>query len=314
MVDGTPIESVLGPASAQLIRSAVFDVSHTGESMTAERLSLTEVRRRVPGPAGRPAVRRHRRHGGARRHRHRRARGSSAPPGVARRTDVAAEPFAVRGASRRRALAEVNDTRPVALILVDVDRLCGRQRVPRPAPGRPAAGRDRPTSWCGRSAGPSVVSRVDGDEFDVLTMPCASTAEATERAAAVSAVLDRPFDVDGHLISVQASVGVVIAPDHAEDARTALRLAQGALERAKVDDGRFVVHEPATPSGSIHRLALLSELRQGLANPTWSCGTSRWWTCAPVGSVASRRCCAGVTTTTAPACRWSSSSWPSTPV
>jgi EAL domain-containing protein (putative c-di-GMP-specific phosphodiesterase class I) len=97
-------------------------------------------------------------------------------------------------------------------------------------------------------------------------MPCASSAEATERAAAVSAVLDRPFEVAEHLLSVQASVGVVLAPDHAEDARSALRLAQRALEQAKSDDGRFVVHEPDAPSSSIHRLSLLSDLRQGLAN------------------------------------------------
>src|SRR5690606_23786963 len=77
--------------------------------------------------------------------------------------------------------------------------------------------------------GAAVVSRIDGDQFAVLSMRCSSAPEATERAAAVSAVMDRPFEVDGHLVALQASVGVVLAPLHAEDARTALRFATAAL-------------------------------------------------------------------------------------
>lgn len=264
MVDGTPIESVLGTASAQLIRSAVFDVSHTGESMTAERLSLTEVRgayldlrvdRLSDGTIGMVV------------------RDVTGTVALEERLRHQASHDALTSLPNRSlfeerlgvAIAEVTPAAPVALILVDVDRL----RDVNESYGLHLG--DQLLVEIGRRLvrevrGTALVSRIDGDEFAILTMPCASSAEATERAAAVSAVLDRPFDVDGHLISVQASVGVVIAPDHAEDARTALRLAQAALERAKGDDRRFAVHESATPSGSIHRLALLSELRQGLAN------------------------------------------------
>ena len=264
VVDGTPLESVLGPASAQLIRSAVFDVSHTGEPMTAERLSLTEVRGTyldlrvdrladgtigmvVQDVTGTVALEERLRHQAS----------HDALTSLPNRS-LFEERLAV-------AIAEVAAESPVALILVDVDRL----RDINESHGLHLG--DQLLVEIGRRLvrevrGNSIVSRIDGDEFAVLTMPCASTAEATERAAAVSAVLDRPFDVEGHMLSVQASVGVVIAPDHAEDARTALRLAQSTLELAKSDDRRFAVHEPDTPSSSIHRLALLSELRQGLAN------------------------------------------------
>ena len=264
VVDGTPIESVLGPASAQLIRSAVFDVSHTGEPMTAERLSLTEVRGTyldlrvdrlgdgtigmvVEDVTGTVALEERLRHQAS----------HDALTSLPNRS-LFEERLAV-------AVAEVTADSPVALILVDVDRL----RDINESHGLHLG--DQLLVEIGRRLvrevrGSSIVSRIDGDEFAILTMPCASTAEATERAAAVSAVLDRPFDVEGHMITVQASVGVVIAPDHAEDARTALRLAHATLERAKSDDGRFALHEPDAPSSSIHRLALLSELRQGLAN------------------------------------------------
>ncbi len=264
VVDGTPLESVLGAASAQLIRSAVFDVSHTGEPMTAERLSLTEVRGTyldlrvdrlsdgtigmvVEDVTGTAALEERLRHQAS----------HDALTSLPNRS-LFEERLAV-------AVAEVTSDSPVALILVDVDRL----RDINESHGLHLG--DQLLVEIGRRLvrevrGTSIVSRIDGDEFAILTMPCANSGEATERAAAVSAVLDRPFDVEGHMISVQASVGVVIAPDHAEDARAALRLAHSALERAKSDDRRFAVHEPATPSSSIHRLALLSELRQGLAN------------------------------------------------
>ncbi len=264
VVDGTPLESVLGPASAQLLRSAVFDVSHTGESLTAERLSLTEVRGTyldlrvdrlsdgtvgvvVTDVTGTVALEERLRHQAS----------HDALTSLPNRA-LFEERLAV-------ALAEVTASTPVALILVDVDRL----REVNESHGLHLG--DQLLVEIGRRLvrevrGTAIVSRVDGDEFAILTLPCGTTAEATERATAVSAVLDRPFDVEGHMISVQASVGVAIAPDHATDARSALRLAQSALEQAKSDDRRFVVHEPATPSSSIHRLALLSELRQGLAN------------------------------------------------
>jgi diguanylate cyclase (GGDEF)-like protein len=264
VIDGTPLESVLGPASAQLIRSAVFDVSHTGEPMTAERLSLTEVRGTyldlrvdrladgtigmvVEDVTGTVALEERLRHQAS----------HDALTSLPNRS-LFEERLAV-------AVAEVTADSPVALILVDVDRL----RDINQSHGLHLG--DQLLVEIGRRLvrevrGSSIVSRIGGDEFAILTMPCASTAEATERAAAVSAVLDRPFDVEGHMLSVQASVGVVLAPDHAEDARTALRLAHTTLERAKSDDRRFALHEPDAPSSSIHRLALLSELRQGLAN------------------------------------------------
>ncbi len=264
VVDGTPLESVLGPASAQLIRSAVFDVSHTGEPMTAERLSLTEVRgtyldlrvdRLADGTIGMVVTD---------------VTGTAA---LEERLRHQASHDALTGLPNRSlfeerlagSIGEVRPSAPVALIVVDVDRL----RDINESHGLHLG--DRLLVEIGRRLvrevrGTAIVSRIGGDEFALLTMPCANSAEATERATAVRNVLERPFDVDGHMLNVQTSIGVALAPDHAEDARTALRLATAALDRAKASDAHLFVHRPDSPSSSIHRLALLSELRQGLAN------------------------------------------------
>jgi diguanylate cyclase (GGDEF)-like protein len=262
--EDTPIDAVLGPASSQLIRSALFDVCHTGEPMTAERLSLAEVRGtyldlRVD-----------------------RLDDGTLSMTLEDVTDTVALEDRLRHQASHDALtslpnrslfeerlagtlATATADAPVALVLVDVD---GFRHV-NESYGLHLG--DQLLVEIGRRLvrevrGAAVVSRIDGDQFAVLSLRCSSAPEATERAAAVSAVMDRPFEVEGHLIALQASVGVVLAPLHAEDARTALRFATAALERAKSDEGRFAVHEPDATSGSIHRLALLAELRQGLAN------------------------------------------------
>ena len=111
-----------------------------------------------------------------------------------------------------------------------------------------------------------------GGQFAVLTLPCSTEAEALERAAAASNSLARPFDISGHMIHCEASVGVALAPGDADDWRMMLRNASLALQEHKkrsLDQqnsaGYCVFRRTAEPS-SIRRLALLSELRQGLAN------------------------------------------------
>lgn len=264
VVDGTPLEAVLGAASAQLVRSALFDVQHTGESMSAERLSLSEVR------------------GAYLDLRVDRLRDGTLAMVLEDVTETVALEERLRHQASHDALTGLPNRAlfeerlgltvagavresPVALIMVDLDGF----RAVNESHGLHAG--DQLLVEVGHRLvrevrGCAIVSRIGGDEFALVTMPCSNDAEAIERANAVAAALARPFEVDGHLVSLGASIGVVLAPAHAQDARTALRLANQALDRAKADSSHLVVHDAGAAPGSIHRLALLSELRQGLAN------------------------------------------------
>ena len=75
-----------------------------------------------------------------------------------------------------------------------------------------------------------TVARLGGDEFAVLLTP-ASAADATAVAERILAVLADPATVDGHRLSVRASIGVATGP--AMDAARLLRAADVAMYEAK---------------------------------------------------------------------------------
>jgi diguanylate cyclase (GGDEF)-like protein/PAS domain S-box-containing protein len=54
-----------------------------------------------------------------------------------------------------------------------------------------------------------IVARLGGDEFVFFVPDPGSTNEVTELADSVLRVLESPFDVDGHMISISASLGVM---------------------------------------------------------------------------------------------------------
>jgi diguanylate cyclase (GGDEF)-like protein/PAS domain S-box-containing protein len=81
-----------------------------------------------------------------------------------------------------------------------------------------------------------TVARLGGDEFIVLLR------ETGESGAAVVSkklleTLATPYDLDGQVISTQASIGISIFPDHADDSDTLIKNADMAMYRAK-EDGR----------------------------------------------------------------------------
>lgn len=81
-----------------------------------------------------------------------------------------------------------------------------------------------------------TVARLGGDEFIVLLRDT-----DVEGASVVSRklldALAAPYDLEGHTISTQASIGISIYPDHAQDADTLIKNADMAMYRAK-EEGR----------------------------------------------------------------------------
>jgi diguanylate cyclase (GGDEF)-like protein/PAS domain S-box-containing protein len=94
-------------------------------------------------------------------------------------------------------------------------------------------------SGCLRAS--DLASRLGGDEFVVVAEDLHEPAEALVVAEKIITELGRPFMADGHEITIGASVGIAIYPDHAADADTLLRYADQALYTSK-SQGRNTSH------------------------------------------------------------------------
>ncbi|MFM1892637.1 MAG: hypothetical protein RLZ44_1714 [Pseudomonadota bacterium] len=108
-----------------------------------------------------------------------------------------------------------------------------------------------------------TVARVDGDEFALLVR--VNTREQAQLVATkVLDRLDRPCEIVGSRLPVQASIGVAFFPEHGRDATALLQHAEAARLAANRAADRCAVYEPGEDPGQPDRLALLAGLRDGL--------------------------------------------------
>jgi diguanylate cyclase (GGDEF)-like protein len=110
------------------------------------------------------------------------------------------------------------------------------------------------------------VARLGGDEFAVL-LPGAGAEQAVAVGRDLLRMLLEPLPVGGMRLEMSASIGVAVAPEHADDVATLMRRADMAMYQAKSTGRAVAVFDPATHrQDSPDQLALVSELRHGIAS------------------------------------------------
>lgn len=97
-----------------------------------------------------------------------------------------------------------------------------------------------------------VVCRIGGDEFAVILENRVIAVQAAQVAANLVGALSSPFGIDDHQISIGASLGVSLCPDHATDTVSLLRNADMAMYHAKGNGkNNFYLYVPEMDGGSI---------------------------------------------------------------
>ena len=111
-----------------------------------------------------------------------------------------------------------------------------------------------------------LVARLGGDEFAVLVSPAPERNRLDELARRIVNMLGRPYLVEGHLLTIGASVGLALAPTDATEHDQILRNADLALYEAK-SSGRsqFVAFRPDMDVKALARRSLEVDLRRALA-------------------------------------------------
>ncbi|MDX7950270.1 EAL domain-containing protein [Lichenihabitans sp. Uapishka_5] len=125
---------------------------------------------------------------------------------------------------------------------------------------RVVAARLRTTLRCG-----DAVSRLDGSGFAILQRNVAEAADAERLAARIVDLVGRPIVLDGHLISISASVGIALATEPGCDPVLLLKRAELALSAAKRHPARkLLVFSPGMEQSDQARRTLEIDLRRAL--------------------------------------------------
>ena len=78
-----------------------------------------------------------------------------------------------------------------------------------------------------------TVGRLGGDNFALILTMLEGRRDATVVAGKIQTALLEPFTLDGHDVTVTASIGIALHPDDATDTETLLRYADTAMHEAK---------------------------------------------------------------------------------
>lgn len=109
-----------------------------------------------------------------------------------------------------------------------------------------------------------TVARLGGDEFAVVLPTAGDPLLAMRIARTIVQALDQPFTVGDHQVTVGASVGAAIYPEHGSDARTLLRRADVAMYVAKRGGGGCAIYSFDQDMNAPERLELVTQLREAI--------------------------------------------------
>jgi len=109
-----------------------------------------------------------------------------------------------------------------------------------------------------------LIARLGGDEFAVLPAGHVGAEDGQRLAGRLVAALEQPFEVDGVVLEVRASVGVACFPEHGRDADELLRRADVALYCAKAAQHPVALYSAAQDHHTVDRLMLAGQLRRGI--------------------------------------------------
>lgn len=107
-------------------------------------------------------------------------------------------------------------------------------------------------------------ARLGGDEFAVLLPQTHSATSAQRSARMLVSALGSPLDLDGLTLVLEASAGVAVFPEHAQEAEGLLRRADVAMYGAKRDRTGVEVYDSHRDGNTPDRLGLLGDLRRAL--------------------------------------------------
>lgn len=108
-----------------------------------------------------------------------------------------------------------------------------------------------------------TIGRLGGDEFAVI-LPDTSIDHSKLIARKILSALDQPILIKNNKLSVSASAGIALFPEHGFDQPTLLRHADVAMYNAKNKKSGFSIYSATQDQHSLDRLSLMTDLRTAI--------------------------------------------------
>ena len=110
-----------------------------------------------------------------------------------------------------------------------------------------------------------TVARIGGDEFSIL-LPHTNKEQAIVTAQKILSSFNKKIKMKAIDVSISASIGIALYPDHGQDVHTLLRHADIAMYVAKRNKLGFEFYNEEDDEHSITRLAMTRDFRDAMAN------------------------------------------------
>lgn len=105
-----------------------------------------------------------------------------------------------------------------------------------------------------------MVSRLGGDEFGFV-LESTSKKEAVSFCKHVLTLVDEPFVIDGHKLSIGGSIGIAMYPEHGDITQQLLQHADVAMYAAKRNGSGYVMYAAGINESSLSNLNLIATLK-----------------------------------------------------
>ena len=111
-----------------------------------------------------------------------------------------------------------------------------------------------------------TVARMGGDEFAILLAIISDLEGAVAAAKKILAAIGEPAVLGGHKIEIGASLGIVMFPEHGDEAEALKRQGDAAMYLAKQSHGGYKVYHKDMGHGADERMTMQSELRHAISH------------------------------------------------